>query len=105
MSIAIIKQNDTARYIADTLTLDGTAIDLTDCSVVLVIRLPDGTVKRRNAEIVALATGQVRYHFVEEDVAQYGTMQLEWEITFDSEDVLTVPGASYMQIKVVPELG
>ena len=100
-----IKEGDTARTLTDTLLLDGSAIDLTGATVVLVWRLPNGVVNRRSATIVDEEAGRVSYAPTIEDVGTAGRHALEWEITFAGGGVLTVPSSGYIQLVVARDLG
>lgn len=99
-----IKQHDTARTLTDTLLLDGAAIDITSASVVLVWKRPDAQVYRRDATIVDAETGQVSYAPLAADVEDIGIHLLEWEITFASGKILTVPTNGYIRLNVLPDL-
>jgi len=105
MSLITIKENDTARTLTDTLTLDGSPINLAGATVVLVWRLPDGTVNRRDATVVSATAGTVSYAPLAEDVADAGLHRLEWEVTLSEGGVLTIPSSGYIRINVIADLG
>jgi len=106
MSVTItVKKGDTARVITDTLTLDGTAIDLTDATVLLIWKF-NGTVSRtRTATIVDAAAGEISYQLLEADVDTAGVVEFEWEITFGDDTVLTVPTDGVLTLGIVEDLG
>lgn len=99
-----IKRGDTARTISDTLLLGGSAIDLSGASVRLVWQR-DGVATRRAATIVDAAAGHVSYSPVADDVAVAGRVQIEWEITFSDDSVLTVPTQGYYALHILADLG
>lgn len=102
-----IKEGDTARAWTDTLTLDGDPIDLTDATVVLVKRRVGvcDSEERLEADIVSSAAGTVSYQPLENDVEIAGTFELEWEITFSDDSVLTVPTSGYIRLIILRDLG
>jgi len=100
-----LKQHDTARSITDVLKLGDQVIDLTDASVVLIIKGRNTPAVRRDATITNAAAGAVSYKPVAEDVENPGSFDLEWEITFQSGDVLSVPTHSYARLIINPDLG
>lgn len=101
---ATIKKGDTARALTATLTLNGSAIDLTGATVVLVWKL-NGTVSRKSATIEDATAGSVSYTLQSADVATAGTVKLEWEVTFSDATVLTVPSESYETLVIEADLG
>jgi hypothetical protein len=100
-----IKKGDTSRKLTDTLTLDGSAINLTGGSVVLVWRDQDGTVSRKTATIASAVDGEVEYQLLTADVADAQRVLLEWEITFADTTVLTVPTMEFIVLNILDDLG
>lgn len=99
-----IKRGDTARTLTDTLTIDGTAIDLTGATVVLV--WDDGTtITRKSANIVSAVAGTVSYVLTSADTLTAKTVRLEWEVTFPTAAVLTIPSDGYIVLNILADLG
>lgn len=101
-----LKKNDTGRLWTDTLKLNGAAIDLAGATVALLIRRaqsPPAT--RRTAAVVSAAAGTVSYQPVADDVGTPGLFELEWEITFGTGGILTVPSVGYIELTIVDDLG
>jgi len=107
MTPLTIKRNDTARKIEATLYFNNAALDLTDVTVVLVIRLKNQTTGavRRDVTMVDASTGKVEYQLVAEDTATSGEYYLEFEVTFLDNTVLSIPNASYYELIVQSDLG
>lgn len=104
MATVNIKQHDTSGLFTDTLTIDGTAINLTDADVFFLLRKP-GLIIRQEAEVVTEASGTVKYQVVEADVAITGKFQQEWEIVFSDDTLLTVPNDGYNIVNILHDLG
>ena len=97
-----VKRHDNARVLADTLNYEnGTPIDLTDATVVLIW---NGE-RKSNVSIVNEATGEVSYILTTEDVAESGTFELEWEITFANQKQLSVPTSNRIVLRILPDQG
>lgn len=99
------KQHDTAQAWTDTLLLNAAPINLSNCTVQLLIQ-PEagGTVLARAGTITDAATGRVSYQPVDADVAAVGTYLLEWEITQADGKKLTVPNDGYIRIEIIADL-
>jgi hypothetical protein len=97
-----LKQGDTSRPITDSLLLGGNAIDLTDCTVSLLLKDENGLVPviRQTAAITDAHNGKVQYQPVDSDVAKPVTFELEWEITFSNGSQLTVPTHGYGKLRI-----
>ena len=104
MATHTVKRNDTSQAWTDTLTLNGSAINLVGCTVKLIISHEHGTVVSWSATVVSAAAGTVSYQPVTADVATAETLKLEWEITYPDLTVLTVPNDSYITLKIIPDL-
>ena len=108
-----LKQGDTARVLTDTLLLGGAAIDLTGAAVALLLKNEDtGALIRQTATIMfpddqadLTKRGRVQYQPTNSDVAKPGKYDLEWEITFSDDSMLTVPTHGYGKLKINPDLG
>lgn len=95
-----IKRHDSSRVLQDNLTYsDGSVIDLTDSEVKLVW---NGLAK--NADILTAESGSVSYALTNEDVANEGTIYLEWRIVFDNGSVLTVPTDNRIVLRILEDL-
>ncbi len=97
-----VKRHDDARALNDTLNYeDGTPIDLTDASVVLIW---NGE-RKSSVSIEDETAGEVSYTLTTEDVAEAGTVELEWEITFNNGKQLSVPTSNRIVLRILPDLG
>jgi hypothetical protein len=113
MAIATIKQDDTARYVEDTLEFNDAAINLTGATVVFVLRRikdENGNVVnedavRRDAVVVSAVAGTVRYQLVAADTEDAGLYRCEWEVTLADLTILTVPDDGYNFLKILPDVG
>lgn len=104
MAIVNIKRGDTARRLSDTLILNNSAIDLTGGAVVLVWR-QDGVVSRKTATIDDAVAGEVSYTLDTADVDTSGMAFLEWEVTLNTGDIITVPTNGYISLAILDDLG
>ena len=107
MAEIYIKQRDTARNITDTLTLGGSAIDLTGATVVMVWRdtgTPANVYRRTTVTITDAAAGAVSYAPATADVASAGRFEFEWEITFGDSTILSVPTQDYHILNIEDDL-
>jgi hypothetical protein len=109
MTTYTLKQNDTAPVIEATLQLAGSSIDLTGATVKFhMADKSSGAIK-----VNAAATpdpdqvsnkGKVSYTWISADLNTEGTYSAEWEITFASGKIMTVPNTGYDTVTVVKEL-
>lgn len=100
-----IKQHDTGRQWTDTLTINGVPINVTGCTIALLIRRKvSPAVVRRSAVVVSGAAGTVSYQPVSDDVANAGVFYLEWEITFPGGAQLSVPSDGYIELTIQSDL-
>jgi hypothetical protein len=113
MSTINSKRGDTARPITDVLTFNGAPINLTGCTVVLVIKpvenqygnLSLSSPFRRNASILSPATsGAVTYQPILADVNLVGEFLMEWEVTFPDTKIVTVPDNGFHIWNITPDL-
>lgn len=101
-----IKRNDAGRELTDVLTLDDAPIDLTGSTVVFVMRnTADGVVTRKSAVIVNEQGGQVKVTLSATDTQTVATYQVEWEVTFQGGDILTIPDDIHHVLEIVGDLG
>lgn len=85
----------------------GAAIDFTDAAVVLVLRpAGGGDAVRREATLVEFTStvATVQYDWVEEDTAEAGEFDAEWEVTMASGKVITFPNGYYFRVSVKEDL-
>lgn len=101
-----IKQHDTKGKFTDVLKLDGSAVDLTDCTVKFLMK-KTGLAISRAAVITGPdpTAGNVEYQPTPDDVAVKGDFKQEWEVTFPDDSVLTFPNDDYNQIHILADLG
>lgn len=102
-----IKRGDTKEPIAATLSDENGAVDVTGAAVkFLMRRKTTGAVKVNSAgQIVDGAAGTVRYEWSAEDTDTEGEYQAEWQVTFADARVQTFPNDSYIEVKVVKDIG
>src|SRR5258708_4094902 len=106
MSTQIIKQHDTARKFAATLTIDGSPVVLTGATISFIFRnTKTGTVVKRNGTIVSPTGGTVEYQLVAGDVSVAGTFQVEIEVVFADAKILTFPDDDYVNLTILGDLG
>lgn len=87
-----IKQNDTAPSIQEILSLNGTVIDLTGCTVRFHMKVLDGVIKiDQPATVVDAVNGIVQYDWDAGDTDTVDNFFREWEITLPSGRIMTVP--------------
>jgi hypothetical protein len=99
------KRGDTARILQDQLLVNGQPINLTSCAVVLVGKRIDMlSAQRINATITSEALGEVQASLAAL-VMDEAVWELEWEVTFSNDLVLTFPANGYHTLKVAPDLG
>ena len=103
-----IKQNDTRPFLREQLVdSNGNAINLLDAaSVKFIMATPSGAVKVNAAAVIEDAlSGRVRYEWATGDTDTSGGFRGEFQVTLANGDILTVPNATYMKIRIKPELG
>lgn len=95
-----IKKHDSARLLTDVLQYsDGSPIDLTNATVSLIWNST-----RKSASIVSATTGAVSYQLTDADVAETGTIELEWEIVFNDNKELSVPTTDRISLRILADL-
>lgn len=100
-----VKRNDVGRELRDVLLLDDAPINLTDCTIVFVMKnTADGTVIRKDGELTDAAAGRVKVTLGADETALAATYQAEWEVTFVGGNVLTVPDDGYHVLEIVEDL-
>lgn len=107
MNIFTIKCHDTLPAIVTTLNEQSAALDLTGCSVSLFLAGILGTDETFEfaAEVTDVDTGAVQYQWEPGDTDLPGVYQAEWQVTYDSGDLLTVPNAGYDAVWIRDDLG
>ncbi|MFA5636205.1 MAG: BppU family phage baseplate upper protein [Anaerovoracaceae bacterium] len=104
-----IKVGDTLPAIQGTLYQgDGTVISLVSASAVRFHMRKRGTsdlLVDGACEIVNASGGVVRYTWEEGDFSESGQYEAEFEVTFTSGDVATVPNNKHLSIVITAELG
>lgn len=88
--------------------LNGTVpVDLTTAASVkfLMSNVIVGLVTNAAASITTAATGQVAYTWVSGDTALAGVFKAEFEVTWSTGKKQTFPNDSYLQVKIVADLG
>lgn len=98
MSTVNIKRGDTKGLFIDTLTLNDVEVDLTGCTVKFIMRRRGKEPKLVNQDAVVLPDPDavtprrtVEYQPIEEDVADPGVFEQEWQVMFPSGRPLTFP--------------
>lgn len=103
-----IKQGDRLPTIQAQLTdEDGTAINLTGCTLQFVVRSSETGLLlfKKSATIDTAATGMVSYAWDVGDTDSNGLFNGEFEVTFSDGRKLTSPTKTYISIDIVRELG
>jgi len=85
---------------------DGTAQDLTSCSVRFLMRLSGSTTPKvaAAATIVTPLTGEVLYNWAAGDTDTPGTYEAEWEVTLADSRTVTFPNDGYLTVEVTGEV-
>jgi len=101
-----IKQGDLSPSIVEFLrNADGTAINLTACTVRFHMRDGTGTVKINAAATIDNATtGQVHYDWSGTDTNTAGTFYREWEVTLPSTKTVTSPNYTDYPVQISPQI-
>lgn len=101
-----IKTNDRLPEIEATLTRkDGTVVDLTGCTVILVwTHKVTGAKKSGNATITSAVAGEVKYTWATGDFLVAGDYLAEWFVTYPDTKTETFPNSRYLEIKVLASL-
>jgi hypothetical protein len=100
-----LKRNTIGLTFTDALILDGAAVDLTDCTVKLLIKdIATAITIERTAVIVTAAAGLVSYTPVVADMSSSGEKHLEWKVTFSDGSTLMLPEDGYVNLILVDDL-
>lgn len=99
-----LKQHDTFPSFDATLTDSlGAAINLTG-STVRVYMSSGATLINGSCTIVSPTAGTVTYTWVTGDTNTIGDYNVEWEITYGSGAIETVPNDGYKTLKIIADL-
>lgn len=104
----LVKQNDTARILYDTLTVsDETntyAVDLTNCTASLLwYDYINELMTAKSASIETPAvSGSVSYLLTSDDVSTVNDYLLQWKVTYSDGKVLTLPESKYIKLNITP---
>lgn len=106
MTTLKIKQNDSGRPIVDTLSDTDGSINLTGATVKMLARNSDtgATVINAPATITNAGGGQVSYSLTAADLQTVCVLQFEWQITFGTGEVFTVPSSGYHYISILDDI-
>jgi hypothetical protein len=102
-----IKANDTRQQLTATLELDGSAVNLSGCTILCLLKLNESpfTAYSIAAEIVSAAAGTVKCLASTSGFPTVaGTYKQEWQVTFGDATVLTFPSNSYNELKILDDL-
>lgn len=106
MSTLQIKKGDRYPSIAAILTVNGSPINLSGCTVKFQARNSlTGVVKiNGDAVVVDATTGSVRYDQTDEDMDTAGRYEAEWEITLPSTKKVTIPNDGFDILVIVDSI-
>ena len=103
-----IKEDDTKRYLQVTITIGGTALDLSGTTVTFTMKnvIADSTPKvdAQSCDITDATAGQCEYRWAAGDTDTIGTYHGEFIVTYGDATVLTTPQDSYITIKIRSKL-
>lgn len=102
----IIKQGDTRPTLEATLTVNDTAVDLTDADVVLCLKhRTGGTELRLDMTVTSAIDGEVEYAWVDGDTESAGYYDADIEVTFPGGAKQSFPtdGALEVLVKARPK--
>lgn len=101
-----IKRNDHRPPIEAALKqANGAPINLEHATVKFIMSNDAGIKVEAPAQIIDATNGVVKYDWQEGDTDTAGSYQAEFEITFQDEDLMTVPNAEYIIITILSDLG
>jgi hypothetical protein len=106
LSTIRLKRGDVGVRFTDTLTANLEPINLTGATVLFLLR-PLGASEPNvigEATIIDADGGEVEYVSVEGDLEDSGLCRQEWEITYETGDVFTVPSESHNVVRIVGDL-
>ena len=107
MTTVKIKANDTGQIFDGTLTIEGTAVNLSGATVLMLLKLVESpyTAYSLSASVVSAAAGTVRcLATVSGFPTTPGTYKQEWEVTFSDTTKLTFPSNGYNFIQMLDDL-
>lgn len=105
MSDFITKQLDTRNALKAILKEDGTAIDLTNCTVNFILKRGSSTIIDRTVTINDAASGEVWVVFSKDELDNPGRWQGEFVVTFDDGSKETFPNQGYLEVKIKDNIG
>lgn len=100
-----LKQHDTWPPLRATLSDTSGPIDLTDVTQVKLIMKSDAFTITGICTVTDAPNGRVSYTWASGDLANTGTYNAEFEITWPGSKVETVPSGGYLTIDVIGDLG
>jgi hypothetical protein len=108
MSKFFLKTHDTGKPVVASLkNSDGTAVNLTGCTVKVIVSAGVGVtaIVNRAVTVTDATGGIVTYTPIAADVATAGSYLAEWEVTTGSGGVFTVPDPGYDAFQIDQDLG
>lgn len=100
-----LKAHDTWPPLNATLSTDTGPLDLSTAATVKLLLKADSTLVSGVCTIVSASDGTVRYDWQTGDTATPGTYQCEFEITWATGKIETVPNDGYAAISIEEDLG
>ena len=107
MTTVKMKANDTGQIFNGTLTIEGSAVNLSGASVLMLLKLVESpyTAYSLSATVVSAAGGTVRcLASVSGFPTVAGTYKQEWEVTFSDTTKLSFPSNGYNFIQMLDDL-
>lgn len=106
MADVTIKQHDNFPYLQATLKSNGAPIDLTTAvSIKFIAKATGGTITGTCTIVGSPTAGVVQYQWGAGDTTLVTDYQVEFEITWPTSKVQTVPNDSYKSLSVMADLG
>lgn len=108
MSDFYIKQGDTLKPIEAVLQDEIGPINLSSCTVRMIIRRVGATrvsALVRTCTLTDAANGRVTMNWQAGDTAKSGSFRAEFEITYPDTKKMTVPNNGWVSIVILPDLG
>lgn len=101
-----LKQHDRKPSIQATLTVGGSPVNLTGCTVKFIMAKASGGAPTINATAVIVdpVNGVVRYDWLPADTATTGSYQAEWQVTDGTGLEWTFPTLTYHSIAILADL-
>jgi hypothetical protein len=104
MTTVKIKSGDTAIEFTSTLQTNGTAVNLTGATVVMLLKLGDAAGTSHSATIVSAAAGTVKCVPGGSFPTTAGRYLQEWQVTFSDTTILTFPSDGYNFVVILDDL-